>query len=89
MATPDGIEVCRRLRAEDNAPIIMLADRDDVADKVAASDLGPLPPRQERPTARRRRARTGQCKQVAELHGGRISVESGWVAEPKLPSSFC
>jgi PleD family two-component response regulator len=39
MATPDGIEVCRRLGAEDNAPIIMLTARDDVADKVAASNL--------------------------------------------------
>jgi two-component system, OmpR family, response regulator MprA len=37
---PDGIAVCRQLRVEDDAPIIMLTARDDITDKVAALDLG-------------------------------------------------
>ncbi|MCK9912642.1 response regulator, partial [Microbacteriaceae bacterium K1510] len=30
----DGLEVCRRLRKEDNIPILMVTARDTVADRV-------------------------------------------------------
>jgi len=40
MPGPDGFEVCRRLRLEDDVPIIMLTARDDVSDKVSALNLG-------------------------------------------------
>ncbi len=40
MPGPDGFEVCRRLRLEDDVPIIMLTARDDVRDKVSALNLG-------------------------------------------------
>ena len=40
MPDPDGFEVCRRLRLVQDSPIIMLTARDDVADKVAALNLG-------------------------------------------------
>jgi two-component system response regulator MprA len=41
MPPPDGLEVCRRLRASDNAlPILMLTARRDVSDRVAGLDAG-------------------------------------------------
>src|SRR6185295_6871770 len=36
----DGVEVCRRLRGETTAPIIILSARAAEAEKVAALDLG-------------------------------------------------
>src|SRR5881409_1873131 len=36
----DGLEVCRRLRADSNVPIIMLTARDDELDKVLGLELG-------------------------------------------------
>src|SRR5919202_1837937 len=36
----DGLEVCRRLRAGDDVPVLMLTARDEVADRVAGLDAG-------------------------------------------------
>ncbi len=36
----DGFEICRRLRASHDIPVIMLTARDEVADKVRALGLG-------------------------------------------------
>jgi len=36
----DGVEVCRRLRAESDVPILMLTARDRVSDRVAGLDAG-------------------------------------------------
>src|SRR5207302_9304648 len=36
----DGLEVCRRLRAQSSVPIIMLTARDDELDKVIGLELG-------------------------------------------------
>lgn len=36
----DGVEVCRRLRAADATPVIMLTARDSVPEKVAGLDAG-------------------------------------------------
>ena len=36
----DGLEVCRRLRAQSAIPIIMLTARDDEVDKVLGLELG-------------------------------------------------
>ncbi|HEY7281851.1 MAG TPA: response regulator transcription factor [Actinomycetota bacterium] len=36
----DGLEVCRRVRARSNVPILVLSAREDEVDKVAALDLG-------------------------------------------------
>jgi len=36
----DGVEVCRRLRAGSNVPIIILTARDSVTDKIAGLDAG-------------------------------------------------
>ncbi|HEV1996634.1 MAG TPA: response regulator, partial [Candidatus Dormibacteraeota bacterium] len=30
----DGLEVCRRIRADDDVPVLMLTARDDTADRV-------------------------------------------------------
>ena len=41
MPEPDGLEVCRRLRAAgDRTPVLMLTARDAVADRVAGLDAG-------------------------------------------------
>jgi two-component system response regulator MprA len=41
MPPPDGLEVCRRIRAADNAiPILMLTARREVSDRVAGLDAG-------------------------------------------------
>src|SRR5438046_2419757 len=36
----DGLEVCKRLRAQSSVPIIMLTARDDELDKVVGLELG-------------------------------------------------
>ena len=36
----DGLEVCRRLRAAEPAPILMLTAKDSVADRVTGLDAG-------------------------------------------------
>jgi two-component system response regulator MprA len=36
----DGVEVCRRLRAGSNVPIIILTARDSVSDKISGLDAG-------------------------------------------------
>lgn len=40
MPPPDGLEVCRRIRAVSQAPILMLTVRSGTLDKVHALDLG-------------------------------------------------
>ncbi len=40
MPPPDGFDVCRRVRATSQAPILMLSVRDGTLDKVRALDLG-------------------------------------------------
>ncbi len=40
MPPPDGFEVCRRIRAESDVPILMLTARDTTMDEVQALDLG-------------------------------------------------
>jgi two-component system response regulator ArlR len=36
----DGLEVCKRLRAKSNVPVIMLTAKDRIPDRVAGLDLG-------------------------------------------------
>jgi two-component system response regulator MprA len=36
----DGVEICRRLRAVDDTPVIMLTARDSIAEKVAGLEAG-------------------------------------------------
>jgi two-component system, OmpR family, response regulator len=40
MPTMDGLEVCRRLRAQGNLPILFLSSRDDEIDRILGIELG-------------------------------------------------
>jgi DNA-binding response OmpR family regulator len=78
----DGLEVCKRLRAESEVPIIMLTARDDELDKVLGLELGaddyitkPFSIREFRSRVRallRRAAVSRQMDEGAEL----VSAES-------------
>src|SRR5207245_5171642 len=66
----DGLEVCRRLRASDDIPILMLTARDGEIDRVLGLELGaddyvpkPFPPRElvARVKAVLRRAKPGEA----------------------------
>src|SRR3954468_8261755 len=79
----DGLEVCRRLRATADLPILFLSSRDDEIDRVLGIELGgddyvvkPFSPREvvARVTASLRRARSGPTpapSSVAGLRQGR------------------
>jgi DNA-binding response OmpR family regulator len=83
----DGLEVCRRLRAESIVPIIMLTARDDEVDKVLGLELGaddyitkPFSIREFRSRVRAllRRAQLSsappQSDEIIEIDGLRIDV---------------
>jgi DNA-binding response OmpR family regulator len=83
----DGLEVCKRLRAESSVPIIMLTARDDELDKVLGLELGaddyitkPFSIREFRSRVRAllRRAATapphGHPEELIESDGLRIDV---------------
>ena len=83
----DGLEVCKRLRAESTVPIIMLTARDDELDKVLGLELGaddyitkPFSIREFRSRVRAllRRAATapahGHPEELIETNGLRIDV---------------
>jgi DNA-binding response OmpR family regulator len=76
----DGLEVCKRLRAESEVPIIMLTARDDELDKVLGLELGaddyitkPFSIREFRSRVRALLRRASASRQVDE-DGGVISV---------------
>ncbi len=75
----DGIEVCRRIRALRNVPIIMLSARDDEVDKVLCLEMGadddvtqPSSPRElvSRVKANLRRARVAPVQEDPIRLGG-------------------
>jgi DNA-binding response OmpR family regulator len=78
----DGIEVCRRLRAEDDwTPVIFVTARDDEVDRVLGLELGaddyvtkPFSPRElvARVTGMLRRARGAAGSAALELGGVRL-----------------
>jgi len=72
----DGFEVCRRLRAQSDVPIVMLTARGDDADRVVGLDIGaddyvpkPFSPREllARMRAVLRRSRTGTRQERIEV----------------------
>ncbi len=93
MPRMDGIEVCRRLRADSDLPILFLSSRDDEIDRVLGIELGaddyvvkPFSPREvvARVMAILRRA---GCRPpavdtaTAPLHHGRLRLDpDGWQA---------
>jgi two-component system OmpR family response regulator len=88
----DGLEVCRRLRAQGELPILFLSSRDDEIDRILGIELGaddyvvkPFSPREvvARVQAILRRARgpaTAPVSATSVVHGKlRLDLES-WIA---------
>jgi two-component system OmpR family response regulator len=93
MPRMDGIEVCRRLRAKGDLPILFLSSRDDEIDRVLGIELGaddyvtkPFSPREvvARVQAILRRAGSKPADPAADEGGlarGRLSLDvEGWRA---------
>lgn len=87
----DGFEVCRRVRAEKDTPIIMLTAREEETDKVMGLELGaddyitkPFSMRElmARVKANMRRTYAGEDRENAEAPSGgglRVSKDNGMV----------
>jgi two-component system, OmpR family, phosphate regulon response regulator OmpR len=80
----DGLDVCRRLRARTNLPILMLTARGDAMDRVVGLEIGaddylpkPFEPREllARLNAVLRRARAGIKSEL--LRFGRLEIDAG------------
>ncbi len=93
MPKMDGLEVCRRLRADSDIPILFLSSRDDEIDRVLGIELGaddyvvkPFSPREviARVTAILRRSagqmRPGPASPEALVHGKLHLDCDGWRA---------
>ena len=91
MPKMDGLEVCRRLRAAGDVPILFLSSRDDEIDRVLGIELGgddyvvkPFSPREVVARAmailRRTSARTPPAAPAALRHGGLSLDTEGWIA---------
>jgi two-component system, OmpR family, response regulator len=93
MPRMDGLEVCRRLRAEGDLPILFLSSRDDEIDRVLGIELGgddyvvkPFSPREvtARVQAILRRTRTTPTPAAPEgglLRHGRLTLDpESWTA---------
>lgn len=91
MPRMDGIEVCRRIRAQGDLPVLFLSSRDDEIDRVLGIELGaddyvvkPFSPREV--VARvaailRRTARTSPAEPSGMLSHGRLTLDAdGWRA---------
>ncbi|MDZ4374929.1 MAG: response regulator transcription factor [Phenylobacterium sp.] len=88
----DGLEVCRRLRAQGDLPILFLSSRDDEIDRILGIELGgddyvvkPFSPREvvARVQAILRRARAPRPVEAGEtLARGRLSLDGdNWTAQ--------
>jgi two-component system OmpR family response regulator len=90
MPRMDGLEVCRRLRAQGDLPILFLSSRDDEIDRVLGIELGgddyvvkPFSPREvvARVQAILRRGRAMSADQGAVSGRGRLAIdEAAWLA---------
>ena len=88
----DGLEVCRRLRAQGDLPILFLSSRDDEIDRVLGIELGgddyvvkPFSPREVvarvQAILRRARAAAPAAKADAQMSHGRLTLDpESWVA---------
>jgi len=93
MPRMDGLEVCRRLRAQGDLPILFLSSRDDEIDRVLGIELGgddyvvkPFSPREvvarSMAILRRTSGRPPAVEDVAELKHGKLLLDAeGWVAK--------
>lgn len=88
----DGLEVCRRLRANYNVPILFLSSRDEEIDRILGIELGgddyvvkPFSPREVVARAmailRRTAAHAPDVKPVERMAHGRLTVDvAAWEA---------
>ena len=94
----DGLEVCRRLRASSDIPVLILTARDDDTDKVVGLELGaddyltkPFNPRELVARVRAILRRTGNDREQREgevLEYGELKLDAGrrecWVGEEEV-----
>ena len=82
----DGVEVCRRIRASGELPVLMLTARDDDLDKIAGFEAGaddyltkPFNPRElvARVRAILRRSGVGNRQKEGVLRHGQIVLDAG------------
>jgi DNA-binding response OmpR family regulator len=80
----DGFEVCRRVRARSDVPILMLTARGDATDRVVGLEIGaddylpkPFDPREllARLGALLRRSARGNAVSTAPLRFGRLTID--------------
>ncbi|MQA75652.1 MAG: response regulator [Solirubrobacterales bacterium] len=76
----DGIEVCRRLRARSQVPIIMLTAKDDEIDKVVGLEMGADDYITKPFSVREFRSRVRAALRRADMLGGRPAGEQPIVA---------
>jgi len=93
MPRMDGLEVCQRLRAQGDLPILFLSSRDDEIDRVLGIELGgddyvvkPFSPREvvarSMAILRRTNGRPPAVEDAAELRHGKLLLDAeGWVAK--------
>jgi len=79
----DGLEVCRRVRADSRIPIVMLTARGDAADRIVGLELGaddylpkPFEPRELLARLRAVLRRTGFEGKADRLRFGRLEIDS-------------
>ncbi len=92
MPRMDGLEVCRRLRADGTLPVLFLSSRDDEIDRVLGIELGgddyvvkPFSPREVVARAmailRRTAAHPPAAEQNGSLRHGALTLDAdGWLA---------
>jgi len=78
----DGLEVCRRLRATSDTPVLMLTARGDTADRVVGLELGaddylakPFEPRELLARLRALLRRRAGARPTAMLRFGRLAID--------------
>ncbi len=80
----DGLEVCRRIRAQSRIPILMLTARGDAMDRVVGLELGaddylpkPFEPRELLARLRAILRRTKSDERSDKLQFGRLEIDAG------------
>ncbi|MGZ8492981.1 MAG: response regulator [Gemmatirosa sp.] len=80
----DGLEVCRRIRAHSQTPILMLTARGDAMDRVVGLEIGaddylpkPFEPREMLARLRAILRRRGRDQSVSVLRFGRLEIDTG------------
>jgi two-component system, OmpR family, phosphate regulon response regulator OmpR len=80
----DGLEVCRRIRARSQTPILMLTARGDAMDRVVGLEIGaddylpkPFEPREMLARLRAILRRRGREQRIDVLRFGRLEIDAG------------